>query len=286
VASWFGKPILLGTPDIAKALSRTMFFTPKFDHTPANFHKIARLQERLCKYIQLNLVLHKNGKSIITAGKEVAQYAGVGKHPQPFFVPLCIVYESAQKNMEKLMDESRIAVQRLRHGDMGGLEILVARHQVRAVRTAFLILQDEDAAQDVVQETFLRIYQRIHQFDDSLPFEPYLLKSVVHASLNLARRSAKFTSLDGNPAEVESLLDGADQPEAQVEARQLSQEILTALSKISPRQRAVIVQRYYLEMSEKEMSEHMQAAPGTIKWLLNAARTRLRDLLRMERSSQ
>jgi RNA polymerase sigma-70 factor, ECF subfamily len=188
--------------------------------------------------------------------------------------------------LENFMDESRIAAQRLKHGDIGGLEILVARHQVRAVRTAFLILQDEDAAQDVVQETFLRIYQRIHQFDDSLPFEPYLLKSVVHASLNLARRNAKFTSLDGDPAEVEALLDGADQPEAQVEARQLSQEILDALSKLSPRQRAVIVQRYYLEMSEKEMSEHMQAAPGTIKWLLNAARTRLRDLLRTERSSQ
>lgn len=180
------------------------------------------------------------------------------------------------------MDESRSAVQRMKRGDIGGLEILVSRHQVRAVRTAFLILQDEDAA----QETFLRLYQRIHQFDDRLPFEPYLLKSVVHAALNHARRNTKFTSLDGDPAEAESLLDGADQPEAQVEARQLSQEILDALSKLSPRQRAVIVQRYYLEMSEKEMSEHMQAAPGTIKWLLNAARTRLRDLLRTERSSQ
>jgi RNA polymerase sigma-70 factor, ECF subfamily len=188
--------------------------------------------------------------------------------------------------MENFMDESRNAVQRLKRGDIGGLEILVNHHQVRAVRTAFLILQDEDAAQDVAQETFLRIYQRIHQFDDRLPFEPYLLKSVVHAALNLVRRNAKFTSLDGDPAEVESLLDGADQPEAQVEAWQLSQEILDALSKLSPRQRAVIVQRYYLEMSEKEMSEHMQAAPGTIKWLLNAARTRLRDLLRTERSSQ
>jgi RNA polymerase sigma-70 factor (ECF subfamily) len=41
----------------------------------------------------------------------------------------------------------------------------------------------------------------------------------------------------------------------------------------------VIVQRYYLEMSEKEMAESLQAAPGTVKWLLNAARARLRGLL-------
>lgn len=184
------------------------------------------------------------------------------------------------------MDETQAAVQRLKHGDIGGLEILFARHQVRAVRTAFLILQDEAAAQDVVQETFLRIYQRIHHFDETQPFEPYLLKSVVHASLNAARRFTKTVSFDGDLAEIESLLDRADSPEAQIEASQRSQQILSALNKLSPRQRAVIVQRYYLEMSEQEMSVSLQAAPGTVKWLLNAARTRLRDLLRPERSNQ
>ena len=184
------------------------------------------------------------------------------------------------------MDETQKAVQRLKRGEIGGLETLVARHQARAVRTAFLILQDEAAAQDVVQDVFIRIYQRIRHFDENKPFEPYLLKSVVHAALNATRRNAKSVSLDGDLAEIESLLNGADSPEAQVEANQHSQQILAALSNISPRQRAVIVQRYYLEMSEKEMSESLNAAPGTVKWLLNAARARLRDILNPERSSQ
>ncbi|HAE58301.1 MAG TPA: RNA polymerase subunit sigma-24 [Anaerolineae bacterium] len=184
------------------------------------------------------------------------------------------------------MDETQMAVQRLKRGETGGLETLVARHQARAVRTAFLILQDEAAAQDVVQDVFIRIYQRIRHFDESRPFEPYLLKSVVHAALNATRRNAKSVSLDGDLAEIESLLNGADSPEAQVEANQRSQQILAALSNISPRQRTVIVQRSYLEMSEKEMSESLNAAPGTVKWLLNAARARLRDILNPERSSQ
>ena len=184
------------------------------------------------------------------------------------------------------MDESQAAVRRLKHGDIGGLETLFARHQVRAVRTAFLILQDEATAQDVVQETFLRIYQHIHHFDETQPFEPYLLRSVVHASLNATRRYAKTVPLDGDLADIQALLDGTDSPEAQVEASQSSQQILAALAKLSPRQRAVIVQRYYLEMSEQEMSASLQAAPGTVKWLLNAARARLRDLLRPERSNQ
>lgn len=183
------------------------------------------------------------------------------------------------------MDETQAAVQRLKRGDIGGLETLFTRHQIRAVRTAFLILQDEAAAEDVTQETFLRIYQRIRYFDETQPFEPYLLKSIVHAALNAVRRTNKVIPLDGDLSEVETLLDGRDSPETQLETNQLNQQILSALNKLSPRQRAVIVQRYYLEMSEQEMSISLQAAPGTVKWLLNAARTRLRNLLRPERSN-
>jgi RNA polymerase sigma-70 factor (ECF subfamily) len=183
------------------------------------------------------------------------------------------------------MDETQQAVKRLKHGDIGGLKTLVARHQVRAVRTAFLILQDEASAWDVVQETFLRISQHIRQFDESQPFEPYLLKSVFHAALNSMRHDARSLSLEGDLAEIESLLVHADSPEEQVESYQRSQQILSALSKLPPRQRAVIVQRYYLEMSEKEMSASLGTAPGTVKWLLNAARTRLRTLLRSERNN-
>lgn len=184
------------------------------------------------------------------------------------------------------MDETQAAVHRLKHGDIRGLETLFVHHQVRAVRTAFLILQDEAVAQDVVQETFLRIYQKIHQFDETQPFEPYLLKSVVHASLNAARHRGRTISLDGDLAEIEALLHGTDSPEAQIEASQRSEQILAALSELSPRQRAVIVQRYYLEMSEQEMSLSLQAAPGTVKWHLHAARARLRDLLRSLRSER
>jgi RNA polymerase sigma-70 factor (ECF subfamily) len=56
------------------------------------------------------------------------------------------------------------------------------------------------------------------------------------------------------------------------------------MQKLSPRQRAVLVQRYFLEMSEADMAKESGTAKGTIKWLLNAARERLRGLL--ERSDE
>jgi RNA polymerase sigma-70 factor (ECF subfamily) len=102
---------------------------------------------------------------------------------------------------------------------------------------------------------------------------------VIHSALNAVRGDNRFVSLDDESAEIENLLDRAASVESQVEFAQLQGEILDALSKLSPRQRAVIVQRYYLEMSEQEMALALNAAPGTVKWLLNAARERMRHLL-------
>jgi RNA polymerase sigma-70 factor (ECF subfamily) len=180
------------------------------------------------------------------------------------------------------------AIHRLQNGDIGGLETLVARYQLKAVRIAALITFDQALAEEVVQETFVRLHQRIRQFDDTRPFEPYLLRSVVNAALNAARHEHRSlsVSLDGDAAAVEAMLDQAPPVEAQVEFSQMKRAISQALSRLSPRQRAVIVQRYYLEMSEQEMSRASGAAPGTIKWLLNAARLRLRGLLRSERSAR
>lgn len=175
--------------------------------------------------------------------------------------------------------DDREAVLRLKRGDMGGLGTLMERYQVKAARAAFLITQDEALAQDIVQEVFLRIYQRISQFDEARPFEPYLMRSVVNASLNAVRGNHGLRNLDGDVDMVENLLDRAASVESQIELLQLRCAILDALSKLSPRQRAVIVQRYYLDMGEREMALELGVAPGTVKWLLNAARGRLRHLL-------
>ncbi|MCL4561830.1 MAG: hypothetical protein M1281_14635 [Chloroflexi bacterium] len=51
---------------------------------------------------------------------------------------------------------------------------------------------------------------------------------------------------------------------------------------MSPRQRAAVVQRYFLEMGEKEMAETLQSAPGTVKWILFEARRVLRAILKAE----
>jgi RNA polymerase sigma-70 factor (ECF subfamily) len=177
------------------------------------------------------------------------------------------------------MDEFQ-AIQRLKKGDIGGLEILVFRYQVKAVRTAYLITRDLGLAEDVVQDSFIRAYRSIGRFDPTRPFEPWFLRSVVNASVKIIQSSAKQVEMS-EEAEIlfAELAERVDSVEARVEESEIQSQIWDAMQKLSPRQRAVIVQRYFLEMKEKEMAEKAGVVPGTVKSLLNAARERLRGFL-------
>ncbi|MGB7872889.1 MAG: sigma-70 family RNA polymerase sigma factor [Anaerolineales bacterium] len=100
--------------------------------------------------------------------------------------------------------DDREAVRLMKNGEISGLESLVKRYQVRAARAAFFVTHNEALSEDIVQETFIRLYQRIRQFDETRPFEPYLMRSVVHAALNAVRQDKKVVSLDADPVSVET----------------------------------------------------------------------------------
>ena len=179
-----------------------------------------------------------------------------------------------------VMDEKQ-AIQRLKLGDISGLEFLVACHQVKAVRTAYLITRDLSLAEDIVQDSFIRVFRSAKSFDETRPFEPWFLRSVVNASVKMLQRSARQVEAgdDADESLFAELITRVESVEAQLQSMEIQDQIWYAMHKLSPRQRAVIVQRYFLEMSEKEMAAESGTAVGTIKWLLYAARERLRYLL-------
>ena len=177
------------------------------------------------------------------------------------------------------MEDDLQSIRRLKNGDIGGLETLVSRYQVKAIRAAYLILNNTQAAEDVAQDTFLHIFKHIHNFDESRPFGPYLYRSVMNAALDAAQRDLRQEQIAGDLKSLETLLYHSLSVEGTAEFNTLKQDIRAALENLSPRQRTAVVMRYYLEMSEKEMSEVLQIRPGTVKWYLNTARERLRILL-------
>ena len=180
------------------------------------------------------------------------------------------------------MDEQE-AVARLQRGDIGGLEPLVRAYHARAVRCAYLVVQDQAAALDLTQAAFVHACERIARFDASRPFGPWFFKMVLRDALKAATRQERFAPLDilsdNGDAGAGGLTDPQPGPEELWEQRELAQSVVAALAELTPVERAAIVQRYYLGLSEAEMAAAAGSPRGTIKWRLHAARERLRALL-------
>ncbi len=176
------------------------------------------------------------------------------------------------------MDERR-AIRRLKGGEPAGLEELVQAHQVRAVRVAYLICRDRPLAEDVVQSAFVKAYEKIETFDEERSFGPWFMKMVVNDATKAASRREQTTRYGGGSPDA-LLEDPGTGPHELLEETEECRRVWAALEKLPPAQRAAIVQRYYLGMSEAEMAGGDGSPPGTIKWRLHAARRRLSKLLR------
>ncbi|MBV9789600.1 MAG: sigma-70 family RNA polymerase sigma factor, partial [Chloroflexi bacterium] len=167
------------------------------------------------------------------------------------------------------------AIARLKHGDIAGLDVLVRQYQYQAVRAATLVIRDRTAAEDVVQSAFLRIVSRIHQFDSQRPFGPWFLRIVLNDALKEAQRRERYTSLDqtsdAGMTPLDLLLAEACGPELILEQGETREAVVNALNQLTPLQRAAIVQRYYLGMSEAEMARDSAASAGAIKLRLFGA---------------
>lgn len=180
--------------------------------------------------------------------------------------------------------DDQTAISRLKQGDLTGLEMLVSRYQAQAVHAAYMIVYDRPLAEDVVQAAFVKVAERIEQFDDGRPFAPWFFRIVVNDALKLAEKQKRNVSLeeqlDSPTAQLAQWLVDPDlQPERWVEQKQTRQIILKAIFSLPPGQRAVIVMRYYLDMSMADMTRKTGRPLSTIKWWLRDARKRLRGLI-------
>ena len=180
--------------------------------------------------------------------------------------------------------EDQIVISRLKQGDLSAVELLVKRYQVQAVHAAYAIVQDKALADDVVQAAFVKVLEKIHQYDETRPFEPWFFRIVVNDAIKAAKKQQRTISLEEQQDQSATriakwLISPESRPEDLLEKNEMRENILNALQLLKPEQRAVIVMRYFLEMSEMEMSKKMERPLSTIKWWLRDARKRLKKLI-------
>jgi RNA polymerase sigma-70 factor (ECF subfamily) len=177
------------------------------------------------------------------------------------------------------MEEGR-AIQALKQGDLGGLETLVNQYYLPAVRAVYLVVQDHDLAEDMVQTGFAGLPKTIQQFDERRSFKPWFFRSVINRAISAVRREKRVVDF---PVDDTGKLPQIPEPSATPEEEVLQAERNTAvwqvLQQLKPIQRTAIVLRYFLEFSENEIAETLKKPKSTVKWTLYAARKNLQPLL-------
>jgi RNA polymerase sigma-70 factor (ECF subfamily) len=170
-------------------------------------------------------------------------------------------------------DEAAL-IRQVKGGSPDAVEALVRRHWEGAHRTAFLIVHDAGAAEDIAQEAMLAAVRAIDRFDRRRPFLPWLHRIVVNRSLDWvrARQRRPETSVDPLP-------DGSPADAAGAPGVGLSSELMAALAELDPEQRALVVLRHLLGYRASELARMLGLPPATVRTRLARALERLRALL-------
>jgi RNA polymerase sigma-70 factor, ECF subfamily len=151
------------------------------------------------------------------------------------------------------------------------MESLYRRHWRPAYRVAYLIVQDQAAAEDIAQEAFLSALRSLDRFDRRRPFGPWLHRIVVNRAIDWARARALRR-------EVGDLPDRAT-PVSHEDDRE-AHEIAPALAALSLEHRAVIVLRYLLGYTPGEIAKLLGVPRGTVNSRLRRGLDQLADRLR------
>jgi RNA polymerase sigma-70 factor (ECF subfamily) len=164
---------------------------------------------------------------------------------------------------------------RLGRGDLAALGILAQRYQGRVLLLSYRLLGDWHKAEDVSQETFLRLRQAARQYEPKAKFTTWLYRIVHNLSLDQRRKTRNDPlSLEALPTDAEGTVQ--DSP---VERRELAEAVRKAVGELPERQRRAIILHRYEGLSHEEIGEVTGWSKSAVESLLVRAYENLRKKL-------
>jgi RNA polymerase sigma-70 factor (ECF subfamily) len=167
------------------------------------------------------------------------------------------------------------SIDRSRVGDEAAFADLFHQYKNLVYKTAYLMLEDPQEAEDTLQEVFIRVHRSLGSFDpDRGAFTTWLYRVTVNHCLNRRRKDRRVVhSLDEGV--LPNRVNGRQRPpETQVET---DETIRQALGNLSEKLRAVVVLRYFWDLPYAEIADILDIPTGTVKSRLNLALNHLRQ---------
>jgi RNA polymerase sigma-70 factor (ECF subfamily) len=175
---------------------------------------------------------------------------------------------------DEAVDETRL-VEAVRRGDAAAFDALVRRYLRRAYAVAYRLLEQTEDAEDLVQDAFMTVLEKIDTFQPGRPFGPWFFRILTNRGQNLRAARARRATLPLPPDAASATSSPADD----AERAELRAWLDDALARLPERQR-LIVQLFEIDgLSGAEIAEILEIPAATVRWNLHQARKKLRTAL-------
>lgn len=172
-------------------------------------------------------------------------------------------------------------VKRLKEGDKVSFDLLYEKYKNMALHTAYLITGDLSDSEDVVQETFVKVWMHCRELKNEGGFKAWMMRILVRTAYKCGKKRSRELP-------DEDIMKKADESQdisftEEVIAQEEAKRIAAAVKSLPVKQRTVVVLYYYRECSVSEIAGMLGVLEGTVKSRLHTARKILRG--KLERDS-
>ncbi len=172
-------------------------------------------------------------------------------------------------------------VDAFRNGDEKAFTVIMFRYKHRLTRLAWSVVHNEDDAMDIVQESFIKVYRKLHSFQGTSKLYTWLYRIVMNHSIDYVRKrpSAVIVPVDEMLHEPASK-DKSMRPDINLLNKELNKKIFEAVDKLPEKQKKAVILREVEDLSYNEIAEIMSCTVGTVMSRLYYAREKLREILK------
>lgn len=166
-----------------------------------------------------------------------------------------------------------------RQGDKEAFRTVVATYRQMVFGVALRILGDEEGAKDIVQETFIKMWQGFSSFRSDQSLTAWIYTIATRLCLDTLRKSSKMSRMTDGDEVLTRFAEGSDGPERQMENNELASVVRELTSQLSPKQRAVFTLVCLEGLDTRQVAAITGLDAGKIKNNLYVAKSKIREQL-------
>ncbi len=168
-------------------------------------------------------------------------------------------------------------------GDMSAFEELVDRYKRPVFSIVYRMIGQYQEAEDITQEVFINVYEKLYQFDSNKKFGPWIYRIATNASISALRKKKKVITLDFDEAYGKAYEDyytaGSTDPQLMFEREELKFFTDKAINELPENYRVVIMLRYQMDLNNQEIAEVLGVTKENVEVRVHRARKALRKIV-------